>query len=57
MSSTGFIKVKVCEKQIHDELKNSKQLGKIRFVPIEKMDDADFSIDHVIILRYFHMSN
>ena len=53
MSTTGFIKVKVCEKQIHDELKYSKQLGTIRFVPIEKMENADFSIDHVIYYDIF----
>ena len=51
MAAHGFVKIQVRDEQSHTPgIKNSK-LGKIKFVPIEKIDGPDFEFNHVNLIH------
>ena len=57
MATFAFVKVKVCENQSQTKgIENSKHIGKIKFVQITKIDDPDFALDQVNLIKLYLFS-
>ena len=53
MALHGFVKIQVSDDQSHTPGKeNSKLIGKIKFVPIEKIDDPDLELNHINSIHF-----